>query len=103
MSRRFVVTPRWLSVIAFIVNDGDAGLCGFPQSRRLAAVTAVIARVAVDGADCTVYVVTGSVIAIGDWVLEGNAIMMIPSAFCRAAAPISSASAGLEIFWFIAR
>ena len=28
VSSRFGV-PRWLSMIAFIVNDGDAGCCGF--------------------------------------------------------------------------
>ena len=101
MSSGFAVAPGWLSVIAFIVNDSNAGLCGFLQSRQLAAMTAALAGVAMEGTECAVCVVVGSVIATIGWVPEGNAMAMISSASCRAAAPILSASAGLEIIWFI--
>ena len=37
VSSGFAVMPGWLSLIAFIVNDGDAGRWGFLQSRQLAA------------------------------------------------------------------
>ena len=33
VSSGFAGAPRRLSMIVFIVNDGDASLCGFPQSR----------------------------------------------------------------------
>ena len=42
VSSGFAGAPEWLSTVAFIVNDGDAGLCGFPQSRQSAAMVASV-------------------------------------------------------------
>ena len=97
VSSVFAGAPRQLSTIAFIVNDGDAGHCGFPRSKRSAAMIAVVAGVAVGGTECVVCMTAASVVATGGWIPVGYAIAMISSAsFCVAAA-ILSASAGLVI------
>ena len=101
MSSGLAVAPRWFFVATFIVNDGEAGLWALLQSRRSAAVATAVVEVVVGATACVVWVVVVLVTATGGSVPEGYVMAMISSASCIAAAAILSASAGLEIIWFI--
>ena len=57
----------------------------------------VVGSGTVGSAEYVTCVVLASAVAIGGWVPEGNAIIMMSSAFFCAAATILSASAGLVI------
>ena len=97
MSRGLAISPGWLSGIAFIMNEGDAGLGCFPQSRRSVAAATVIAMEAVGGTyglsvqlQCCLW---PTVVHL----LIGKAIAMMLSVSLCAASTILSASAGLVI------
>ena len=62
VSSGFAVTPGQLSSIVFIVNAGDAGCWGFPQSKLSAA---MVTDVVVGGAVCTVCVTVESAVTTG--------------------------------------
>ena len=101
MSRGFAVSPGQLSRIAFIMNEGDAGLSCILQSRQLAAVAAVVAMGAVGGTEWAVCVVVVSFVANGGLAPDGKAMAMVLSASLCAASAILSASPRLVMNWFI--
>ena len=91
------VAPGRLTGIAFIMNEGDAGLGCFPQSRQLAAVVSVAAMGAVGGTEWVVCVVVVSFVANGGSAPDQKAMAMMLSASLCAASAILSASPGLVI------
>ena len=96
-SRGFTVGPGQLSGIAFIMNDGDAGLSCFPQSRQSVTVVAVVAVGAVGGTEWAVCVVAVSFVANSGSSPDGKAMAMMLSASLHAASVILSASPDLVI------